>query len=135
MGGLGYGGYKYFWPGSKNQSGGPLNEAQLCDVDNHTCSSIQKVTNSGILKVTITASGKSVSGLEVDVATKPGAQKYYMKLTDSNGTVIFDGIPAGNYTVYFNSNNFPQQFGSPPAETVSVVSGQTAEKNIDLISK
>ncbi len=136
--GLGLVGYNYFQAGSNsrsNQSGGPPNEAQLCKVDSHTCTVIPKSANSGAVKITISASGKSVGDLEVDLGTKPGAPQYYMKLTDANGTAIFDGIPAGSYVIYFNSNNFPQQFGSPPTETVTVGSGQTSVKNIDLLSK
>lgn len=136
LAGLGYAGYKNFMPGSKNESGGgPPTGAQLCDVNSHSCSVIQKTADSGTLKIIITASGKSVGSLEVDVAAKPGAPKYYMALTDNNGTAVFDGIPAGSYFIYFNGNNFPTQFGDPPTESVNVISGQTVQKNINLISR
>lgn len=135
LAGLGYLGYKYFWPTSVNQLGGPTIEAQFCDTDSHTCAPITPDVNSGTLKITITAGGKSVNGLEVDVGTKPGAAKYYMMLTDTSGAVVFNGIPTGSYSIYFNGNNFPKQFGDPPSVPVEILISQTTQKTIDLISK
>jgi hypothetical protein len=136
LAGLGYFGYKYFFPSSKSQSvGGPGAAAQLCDINTQNCSAIQKSADSGTLQVTVTGGGKVVTDLEVDVGVKPGATKYYMRLTDSNGVAVFDGIPAGSYDVYFNGNNFPAQFGNSPLVTVEVSAGQIIQKSIDLNSK
>jgi hypothetical protein len=134
LAGLGYVGFKFFWP-SKNTSGGPPKGVQLCDIDAQTCSVIPKSANSGILQITINNTGKPVGDLEVDVGTKPGATKYYMGLTDANGVIAVDGIPAGSYFIYFNNGNFPTEFGNPPLVPVSISTGQTTKKTIDLTSK
>lgn len=133
--GLGYVGYKFLLPASKNPSGGPPKTAQLCDMKSQSCSAIQKSANSGILQITITSGGKPVGELEVDVGTKPGAEKYYMGPTDANGVVVIDGIHAGNYSIYFNSNNFPTQLGDSPLVPINVSAGQTTKTTINLVSK
>lgn len=133
--GLGYVGYKYLLPSSQNTSGGPPKTTQLCDVNSQSCSAIQKSANSGILQITIVAGGKPVSDLEVDVGVSPGAQKYYMGPTDANGVVTIDGIPAGEFSIYFNDSNFPKEFGSSPLVPVSITAGQTTKTTINLTSK
>lgn len=133
--GAGFVGYKYFFSGSSNQAGGPPSGAQLCDVEKESCGAIPVYTNSGTLEITISGVGRPVSGLEVDIGDRPGATKFYMSLTDANGVAVFGGIPAGDFTVYFNGNTFPGQFGEPPLQTVSVISGQTTKININLSPK
>jgi hypothetical protein len=135
LAGLGYFGFKFFWPASKNTSGGPPKTVQLCDIDSQTCGVVPKSANPGILQITIANEGKPVGNLEVDVGVKPGATKYYMGLTDTGGVISVDGIPAGNYFIYFNNGNFPVEFGNPPLVPVSVLAGQTTKKSIDLTSK
>ena len=132
LGSLGFLINKYFSPTSKDQLGGPTVEAQFCGTDSHTCLPIQQNPNSGILKIKVTASGKSVSNLEVDVAGKPGANEYYMMLTDVSGAVTFEYLPAGMYSIYFNGNNFPEQYGKPPVVPVEITIGETTQKNINL---
>ena len=132
LGSLGFLINKYFSPTSKDQLGGPTVEAQFCGTDSHTCLPIQQNPNSGILKIKVTASGKSVSNLEVDVAGKPGANEYYMMLTDVSGAVTFDYLPPGMYSIYFNGNNFPEQYGKPPVVPVEITIGETTQKNINL---
>jgi hypothetical protein len=139
LGGVLFVGYKYFRPGSnssvQSQTGGPPQGALVCDVEAHSCKSLEKTASSGTLKVILTAGGKAVPNLEVDVSSQPGGKKYYMRTTDASGASVFDGIPSGNSFIYFNTENFPQQFGTPPTAAISVFSGQTVEKSIDLISK
>ena len=132
LGSLGFLINKYFSPTSKDQLGGPTVEAQFCGTDSHTCLPIQQNPNSGILKIKVTAGGKSVSNLEVDVAGKPGANEYYMMLTDVSGAVTFDYLPPGMYSIYFNGNNFPKQYGEPPVVPVEITIGETTQKNINL---
>ena len=132
LGSLGFLINKYFSPTSKDQLGGPTVEAQFCGTDSHTCLPIQQNPNSGILKIKVTAGGKSVSNLEVDVAGKPGANEYYMMLTDVSGAVTFDYLPPGMYSIYFNGNNFPEQYGKPPVVPVEITIGETTQKNINL---
>ena len=132
---FGYFGFKYFLPASKNTSGGPPKGVQLCNIDTQACGAISKSANSGILQITVISNGKPVGNLEVDVGTKPGATKYYMGLTDSDGVITVDGIPAGNYFAYFNNGNFPAEFDNPPLVQVNVLAGQTTKKTIDLTSK
>jgi len=73
--------------------------------------------------------------LEVDVGIEPGANEYYMMLTDVSGAVTFDWLPSGKYSVYFNSNTFPAKYGAPPVVPVEITIGQTTQKTIDLTSK
>ncbi len=135
LGGLGYVGYKYFWPTSIDRLGGPTVMAQLCDTQTNTCASIPQSVDSGSLKISVTAGGKPISGLEVDVGGKPGAIQYYMMLTDAEGAVVFNWIPPGSYSIYFNSNNFPAQLGNPPSVPVDIALSQTTQKTIDLTSR
>jgi hypothetical protein len=126
---------KYFSPTSKDQLGGPTVEAQLCSTDSHVCLPIPQNANSGDLKIKVTAKGASVSGLEVDVGKKPGANEYYMMLTDISGTVRLNFIPPGKYFVYFNNNEYPEKYGAPPVIPIEVTIGQTTLQNIELTSK
>ncbi len=135
LGGVGFFGYKYF-NSSKlttvSNQGPSKSETLLCSVKNNSCTNYQKSANSGNVKITITQSGKPVANLEVDFAQKPGAQEYYMKQTDKSGIALLEGMPAGNYFIYFNQSNFPVSLGEPPTKTATIVSGETAEVSIKI---
>ncbi|KKS95121.1 MAG: hypothetical protein UV71_C0012G0042 [Microgenomates group bacterium GW2011_GWC1_43_13] len=135
FGSVGYLINKYFSPTSKDQLGGPTVEAQFCSTDSHVCLPIPQNPNSGTLKIKITTGGKSVRNLEVDVASKPGANEYYMMLTDVSGAVTLNWLPPGMYSIYFNNNDFPTQYGVPPVVPVEITIGQTTQKTVDLTSK
>ena len=135
VGSVGYLINKYFSPTSKDQLGGPTVEAQLCSIDTHVCLPIPQTPNSGTLKIKITADTKSVSNLEVDVAKTPGANEYYMMLTDVSGAVTYNWIPPGKYSIYFNNNDFPEQYGEAPVVPIEITIGQTTQQTIDLTSK
>lgn len=132
-----------FLPGFFSGSKGPLYDsnigkaegAVLCDNQKHSCGYFGAAQNSGNLRVILTAAGNPVTGLEVDAADKPGATQYYMKLTDGSGVALFNGLPAGGYTIYFNGVNFPKEYGNAPTVPVVIEMGQTAERRIDLKSK
>jgi len=135
LGSTGYLINKYFSPASKDQLGGPTVEAQFCSTDSHVCLPIPQNPNSGTLKIKVTAGGKSVRNLEIDVASKPGANEYYMMLTDVSGAVTLNWLPPGMYSIYFNNNGFPTQYGAPPVVPVEITIGQTTQKTVDLTSK
>lgn len=89
----------------------------------------------GDLKITITAGGKPVPNLEVDVAENPG-QPQRRDETDKNGVVLFEGIPIGSYAIYFNLGNFPANLEYPHNISYTTVKQNAVkEKEIELRSK
>jgi hypothetical protein len=132
--GIGFFAYKYFFSSKSSTTGQNhgTNATQICDTVKSTCSEVAKTSDSGSLKVTILNGSNPVPNLEVDVATKPGAQTYYLKLTDETGLALFEGIPEGTYSVYFNQNNFPTSLGNPPTQSAQVVKGEVKETIVNL---
>lgn len=134
---LAYVGYKVFSE-SVFKGKSPLfgvvksNEAVLCDTQQHLCNSFSKTSNSGNLKVIISASGDPVKNLEVDLGVQPGAPKYYMRPTNNQGIALFEGIPSGNYFIYFNGINFPKLYGNSPTQGVEIIPNQVVERFLEL---
>lgn len=110
-------------------------EAVYCDVQKSSCGSYAKTENSGNLEVTVMAAGKPAANLEVDAALAPGAPHYYMRSTDSNGVAQFDDLPAGDYKIYFNLNNFPKEYDASQLGSTKVTQGVTAKTIITLKKK
>lgn len=129
-----------FLPQLSQKKKGPLydqdvkkaQEAVICDAIKHSCSFFDKTQDSGNVRVLINATGKPVSGLEVDVAPKPGSPQYYVRLTNKQGVALFESLPSGKYAIYFNGVNFPKKYGDSPTVPVEVIKNQTAERNINL---
>lgn len=89
----------------------------------------------GDLKITIVSNGQPVKNLEVDVNENPGPPKYHDE-TDKNGVVLFEGLPIGNYAIYFNQNNFPNNLEYPRNNSYAAVKQNSIkEKEIELKSK
>jgi hypothetical protein len=88
------------------------------------------------LEVTILdENNKPVANLEVDVAEKPGPpQRGGSAMTDKNGVSTFN-IQPGNYFVYFNSGNFPQNLKEGSPQPVQVSEGSTSKVTVILKSK
>jgi uncharacterized protein YxeA len=123
--------YKYF--ASKNtSSGGTPTGTQLCDIQKQTCVAVNKTSGSGSVSVKVFKGSGPANGLEVDLGAKAGAPQYYMKTADDSGVALFEGIPAGSYTVYFNLNAFPAALGNPQTQNVVIVKGQTNTIEIHL---
>jgi hypothetical protein len=135
LGSVGYLINKYFSPSSKDQLGGPAVKAQLCSIDTHVCLPVPENADSGTLKIKVTAGGKSVGNLEVDLGKEAGAIDYYMVITDISGTAVIGRVPPGKYSIYFNNNNYPAQYGTPPVFPVEIKIGETTQSTIDLTSK
>ncbi|MFA6096043.1 MAG: hypothetical protein WC788_00265 [Candidatus Paceibacterota bacterium] len=104
----------------------------LCEIQTNSCSAFKKPEDSGNLKVMVTAGGKPMAKVEVDLGTVPGANKYYMMETDDAGAALFENIPTGFYAIYFNLNNFPKEYDSSQAVSVRIVKILTTEKRIEL---
>jgi len=121
--------------GQQNQNR-PLGEerAVLCDQKKWSCGRYEKVEGVGDLKAIITADGEPVRRLEVDVADRPGAAQYYLKLTDEAGMALFNNLPAGSYKIYFNLNTLPGEYEGSAGTTigVEVIAGKTTEQKIEL---
>ncbi len=131
--GLGYAGYRFFLSKSfsgKGQEPG-IGAATLCDAVKHTCSEYSKTSEAGTLKVVLFAKGP-VGGIEVDVGSRPGASQYYMKFSDNSGVALLEGIPGGNYSIYFNGNNFPKEYGDTQTRQVQIIKGETKVVEIHL---
>lgn len=88
------------------------------------------------LEVTILAeNNKPVANLEVDVAEKPGPPKLGGTAeTNENGVATFN-IQPGNYFIYFNSGNFPQNLKEGEPRPIQVIEGSVSKTTITLKSK
>lgn len=106
--------------------------AVLCNLRKNSCAAFEKTEDSGNLKVTVTAGGKPMEKMEVDLGTVPGDAQYYMKETDDKGVALFENIPAGFYAIYFNLNNFPKGYDASQTVSVKVTKSLTTEKGIQL---
>lgn len=76
-----------------------------------------------------------IENLEVDVAEQPGPPKEGGAIkTNSEGVAFFE-IKPGHYFIFFNANNFPDQFQTPKDIEIDVAEGQTTKKTIILENK
>lgn len=107
-------------------------EVVICDVVKHSCSYFDKIQDSGNVKVVISAGNNPIKGLEVDIASKPGFPQYYVKLTDKQGVALFENLPSGKYTIYFNGVNFPKEYGDSPTVPVEITKDKTKEIYVPL---
>ncbi len=131
LGGGGYFGYRFLisrWSTQQVEPG--IGAATLCDNTKHICGDFSKTADSGTLRVVLFSKSGPPGGIEVDAGAKPGADHYYMKFSDNSGVALFEGIPAGNYYIYFNGNNFPTKYGDSPTETVQII--KEGEKIIEI---
>lgn len=132
VGGLAFTGYKFFLSRSTRRGPEPgIGAATLCDAVKHSCGEYSKTSDAGSLKVVLFGKG-TIGGIEVDVGSRPGATQYYMKFSDSSGVALLEGLPDGNYSVYFNGNNFPKEYGDTPTQQVQIVKGETKVVEIHL---
>lgn len=94
------------------------------------------IKGSAKLEVTILdSSSKPVTNLEVDVAEKPGPPlPGGDSLTNQDGVATFN-IKPGNYVIFFNSGNFPQNLQESEIQPIQVVEGSVNKKTITLKSK
>jgi hypothetical protein len=134
LGGLGFAGYKYYLShqATSTQNTPEAGSTQLCDLKKNTCNSFEATSDSGTLRITLVNGSDPAPDLEVDLGSRPGAEQYYMKMTDAGGVALFEGIPAGSYVIYFNLNAFPSAYGTPQTQSVTVVKGQTETLEIQL---
>lgn len=88
------------------------------------------------LEVAVTMdNGTPVPNLEVDVAEKPGSPKRGgVAITDQNGIAVLD-IQPGDYFIFFNENNFPQNLAHANPQPVRVTEGGVNKKMIVLTTK
>jgi hypothetical protein len=98
------------------------------------CSNINPdVGEFGGLKVTLLHQGSAAKNVEVDLAITPGPDNYCSQITDENGVVEFGKVPVGNYYIYLNMNNFPEEYGIPSAEEqVTIEEDSTLEVTLEL---
>lgn len=76
-----------------------------------------------------------IPNLEIDLAKEPGPPPIGGHgLTGDNGVAEFSVQP-GNYFIYFNSSNFPEDLQMPESEAVTVAEGEKNEKTIFFIFK
>lgn len=110
-----------------NKKQGPI------DKDVKECGQLDSFSSTfGTLKITILGNGKPVENLEVDLSDKPGPNRC-MKLTDKNGVVLFEKVPAKKMAIFFNNANFPKEFGpNTPVTYLEIIKDQTIEKIIEL---
>lgn len=94
------------------------------------------ITGSAKLEVTILMeNNKPVANLEVDVAEKPGPpQLGGTAETNENGVATFN-IQPGNYFIYFNSGNFPQNLKESSPQQIQISEGSVSKTTIILKSK
>jgi len=94
------------------------------------------IKGSAKLEVTILSdNNQPVANVEVDVAEKPGPPlPGGSAMTNGNGVATFN-IQPGNYFIYFNSSNFPQNFKEPALQQIQVSEGSVSKVAINLQSK
>jgi hypothetical protein len=89
------------------------------------------------LKVTVLDEKKNpIPNLEVDLDKNvpPSPARILFVDTDENGVATFQLKP-GTYFVFFNTNNFPNDFRIPRAQKIDVKSGKANELTIILKRK
>lgn len=85
--------------------------------------------------IIINSDGQPVKKVEVDVSEKPG-QPQRRDETDKNGEVLFESLPVGDYSIYFNLSNFPANLEFPHnIYQATVKQNQVKEKQIELSPK
>jgi len=86
-----------------------------------------------VLVTVLNESNTPVTNLEVDVGAKPGPPPVGgVATTDENGTAHFN-LKAGKYYIYFNGDNFPEEYRQPNQfETIEVTDGKITKKTIIL---
>jgi hypothetical protein len=78
--------------------------------------------------------GSPIGGVEVDlwtVESPSGPPTAGYAFTNAEGVASFE-IPAGEYTIGFNSVNFPSEFIFPERTEASVIEGVLNQKTISL---
>lgn len=79
--------------------------------------------------------GTPLANVEVDLAEEPGPPPIGgVSLTDENGIAVFNVKP-GNYFVFFNDINFPQNLKTPEAQPIEVKEGIVNQKTITLTTR
>jgi len=92
------------------------------------------VSEYGSLKVNLLYSGSPAKNTEVDLAITPGPDNICYKVTGENGKAEFTNVPVGNYYIFFNMNNYPEEYGIACAEVeVEISKDETTEITIDLL--
>ena len=82
-----------------------------------------------------TEDGDPVTGLEIDVAERPGQPpEDGVAITNSAGVASFNMDP-GNYFVFFNSNNFPAKFQPFDPIPITIRAGDINQETIILKEK
>jgi len=97
----------------------------------------ETITGDVELKVTVLDEKKNpIPNLEVDLdkSLPPSPARMLFVDTDENGVATFQLKP-GTYFVFFNANNFPNDFRIPRAQKIDVKSGQVNELTIILKRK
>ncbi len=93
----------------------------------------QGIAGNAELKVTLLMDNNvknPLSGIEVDVAVKPGnPPKGGVAVTDETGVATFNVKP-GTYYVFFNDLSFPKNLAVPQPQMVTVSEGKISEKTL-----
>lgn len=91
-------------------------------------------TDFGGLRVTVTGMGRPVANLEVDLGTPGGRMSN--TITDVNGVALFKHVSVGDFNIFFNDLNYPQQFARVSSLIpVQIMKDQTVEKSIALMPR
>lgn len=94
------------------------------------------IIGSAKLEVAILNENNSpVPDLEVDLAEKPGAPKRGGAVTTNQNGIATFNVQPGNYFIYFNSGNFPQNLKEGEPRSVQVVEGSVNKATVILKSK
>jgi hypothetical protein len=95
-------------------------------------------TDIGTLKVKIFVNSIPIGGVEVDLGTigsnGPIGLMSAIK-TNQQGLALFEPVPAGTYDIFWNDNNFPQEYNQPPVMSVEIFRDKVTEKIIELTPK
>ena len=76
--------------------------------------------------------GSPLANIEVDIAEIPGPPlSGGASFTNENGIATFQ-IEPGDYFIFFNSNNFPEDFNEPEPEAITVKEGSLNKFTIIL---
>lgn len=124
----GYGIYKFvFYPQRYNV---PRENQGTCNHLNEGAAEFGKVG----LEIS-SKSGQSVKDVEVNLGAQPGAENYCWTKTNENGVAVFDQVPVGDYSIYFNDTTLPEALGGggpTPVLQIKVTKGVTTEAGIEL---
>lgn len=79
--------------------------------------------------------GTPVPNIEVDLAPKPGAPPQGgVSHTDNNGIAVLN-VKSGQYYIYFNLNNFPNNLQMPESQMIIIQEGIINKKTVVLKTK